>query len=407
MKSKPKALILCDYWSPVVSANSACVREILNPLLAYFDVVILSADCPPENDWPDGVRFVSVGDIGIKRALSAAKGSVLSTLMVKVAYKPIAALNISRFPIRSREWGRRFERAAKHIIRECDVKLVVCVNYPAETLLAAEKLSPKFPGVRFVGWMLDATAVGMYRSGGIRKQLSSRSASALERRVLKKMDGMLFLSAAKGLAQRVHGEGNRKISFADPPFISSDKARFVWSATGRSVRILYAGTLARPDRDPCAFVKTLSPLCSDGFVELLFAGESSGLLDGLEESVKKLGMLSPEACNQVMRDADILLNIGNKDPFLVPSKLFKYMSMGKPIIHIKRGEEDSCLPYLKTYPLALVVDDSKPERLIRDVEEFITRLSSFHGFDIDLASILPKAIPEYTVSELLRLSSLH
>lgn len=404
--NKRKVLILCDYWDPAASANCICVSAILEYLTKRFDVVVLSADCPPQNCWPTGVSFVSVGDIGIRRALSKASGCHFFEAAVKVAYKPIAALNIVRFPIRSREWARRFFQAAENLVSHKDVEFIVCVSYPAESIIAGEKIAAKHPEIPVVLWLLDATSVGMYRSCSAFKYVSSASSRSFERRALKQVSGALYLSPAKEIVEELHSCSTSQLRFADPPFICSRPIRFEWSASDRPIRILYTGTLAAPDRDPTAFIKSMIPLCRSRKLELAFAGESNGMLEMYGDVVHDLGILEPSVCDHEVAASDVLLSIGNRDPYLVPSKLFKYMSSGKPIIHIKRGRADCCQPYLDRYPLSLVVDDVDSESLKDSVEEFLNHLQSIESFEFDPAELFPEATPLHTVEALVGLASL-
>ena len=43
----------------------------------------------------------------------------------------------------------------------------------------------------------------------------------------------------------------------------------------------------------------------------------------------------------------------------IPSKLFEYFGTGKPILHLSPREDDAVLPYLKRYPLALVLSEQE------------------------------------------------
>ena len=43
---------------------------------------------------------------------------------------------------------------------------------------------------------------------------------------------------------------------------------------------------------------------------------------------------------------------------MTPSKIFEYMSYGKPIISTAPISNEPCMKYLKTYPLSLVVDEN-------------------------------------------------
>ena len=130
------------------------------------------------------------------------------------------------------------------------------------------------------------------------------------------------------------------------------------------------------------------------------------MLEMYGDVVHDLGILEPRVCDHEVAASDVLLSIGNRDPYLVPSKLFKYMSSGKPIIHIKRGCADCCQPYLDRYPLSLVVDDVDSGCLKDSVEEFLNHLQSIETFEFDPAELFPEATPLHTVEALVGLASL-
>jgi hypothetical protein len=78
-----------------------------------------------------------------------------------------------------------------------------------------------------------------------------------------------------------------------------------------------------------------------------------------------------------MKDADVLVNIGNKTPELLPSKLVEYASTGKPVLNLISIPEDSSADFFAEYPAALNVE----ERLIfsgsdtlGDVVRFLSRV---------------------------------
>jgi hypothetical protein len=59
-----------------------------------------------------------------------------------------------------------------------------------------------------------------------------------------------------------------------------------------------------------------------------------------------------------MREADVLVNIGNVTPFELPSKLVEYVSIGKPILNIVRSENDSSVEFLEAYPGSMNLMDN-------------------------------------------------
>lgn len=409
MSSKPTAIILCDYWYPYISANSVCVQAILSALERIYNVIVIAADEPVENV-ASNVKFLSVGDIGINSALKRVKRSQFLTRFLKLSYKPIAVMNIFRFPIRSLRWAHRYAKKAASVFESNNVRLVLAVSYPAEAVLAAKFLKRRYPDVTAIGWFLDATAVGVLQKNAVCKKISSASAVRYETDAGKELDGMMYLTSASPLAKSIHGENNPKLAFADPPLLSRNTVRFTWNPReGKVISILYTGTLYNPDRNPTRFVEGMREYCQEGRVTISFAGNDGEILRDLATSVPnvhRLGVLALEECNKAIEDADILLSIGNRSPYLVPSKLFKYMSTGKPIIHLSRGQKDSCLPFLKKYPLALVLSEEHAD-IIAEFSAFIQKLEALSGTEIDLSGIYPAAFPNYTVELIQTLQEKH
>lgn len=393
MGSKPIAIIMCDYWSPHKSANSICVEKLVGSLSSRYEVKVIAVD---GSDAPNSPSAVAVGDISINRLLRKTEQRPFANRMVKIAYKAVVASHVPRYPLRSMEWAGRYEQACREMLVSGGVEIVVATCFPGECLEAAIRLKRDFPSVRFVAYFLDEVAAGMYRKGAAMRRVTERAAVRFEKRVIGALDGALFLSGAKGLVGQNHPEAVKKIAYVDVPLMTKDTVshRFTLDESGAPT-ILYAGTLADPDRNPTRFIEALLPDGATGGIRLKFAGDTAGLLED-EDRADKLGFLTPDACDAEMEQSTALLSIGNRDPNLVPSKLFKYMSLGKPIIHLRRGERDSCLPYLDRYPLALVVDDDQ-EGFEKVVLGFLSSLPEKDGLEIPLRELFPMAYPDYTV----------
>lgn len=73
-----------------------------------------------------------------------------------------------------------------------------------------------------------------------------------------------------------------------------------------------------------------------------------------------------------LKEADILVNIGNIVVSQVPGKIFEYMATGKPIIHFAKRHDDPAIFYLNHYPMVLIVCEweEKMERDILEVTQF-------------------------------------
>lgn len=393
MPSKPIAAVVCDYWVPRKSANSVCVEKILPLLAEKYDIRLITCD---ENVVEGDFAKIAVGDIPINKALADSKGHMFKSAAIKFVNKFNVVCHLPIYPIRSRKWANRYGKAIEELLKSGEVALIVAVCFPGESIEACLKLKKNYPSVRFVAYFLDEVAVGMYRKNTCLRNLTSYAAACFEHRAIAELDGAIFLSSSRALVERNHSALLGKIQFTDVPLLSEDRVVYKCDIhADRVVNILYAGTLANPDRNPSDFISLVRSVFDPGEVHLHFAGDAAGLLDGYDD-IDKLGFLPPPECDIQMRQSDILLSIGNMDPNLIPSKLFKYMSIGKPIIHLKRGERDSCLPYLARYPLALVLDEGKSGAALA-IKEFIRCLPKKNGLEISLGELFPMAYPAYTV----------
>lgn len=140
----------------------------------------------------------------------------------------------------------------------------------------------------------------------------------------------------------------------------------------------YSGRFYNGVRD-CRY--TLDVLCKISSVDfhLVFAGDGQ---EDLIEYYKKryfksrldhLGMLNLSESFMKMQEADVLINIGNNVTNQVPSKLFDYISTGKPIINFCKSKECPTIPYIERYGLGINIIEGEEsiERQAQIVSQFI------------------------------------
>ena len=106
-------------------------------------------------------------------------------------------------------------------------------------------------------------------------------------------------------------------------------------------------------------------------------------------------------CNDAINDADMLLNIGNKVTNQTPSKIFEYISMGKPIINFYEDEKDTSYNVLKKYEMACNYNVNKDKidklkKFIKNVEKFTTfdKISKTYTHECNSSKIIVKYIKE-------------
>lgn len=128
------------------------------------------------------------------------------------------------------------------------------------------------------------------------------------------------------------------------------------------INIIFAGVLSLPDRDPEPILRVLGKTSLAKDIHMVFFSIGEGLRK--LEAVKKdfpgeitiSGYVDKEELVATYHGADVLLNLGGPNPTMVPSKVFEYLSYGKPIISGYYIDDEASLKYLERYPLALCVD---------------------------------------------------
>lgn len=142
------------------------------------------------------------------------------------------------------------------------------------------------------------------------------------------------------------------------------------------IKVVFAGFFYKGIRDPEYALKLFSKIknpqiklyiIGGGLEELIchYATESNGRI------VHK-GVLTLDETQREIGEADILLNIGNNDIHFVPSKIFDYISTGKPIVNTYKDTACPTLPYFAKYGNSICVNENNDvEKEAEKVEKFI------------------------------------
>lgn len=141
------------------------------------------------------------------------------------------------------------------------------------------------------------------------------------------------------------------------------------------INCVFVGNLYKDIRDPIYLLKIFSGLSNKKIVLHCVGGGDIDQLynfrETLGERIKIYGVVQHEKATNVLLDADILINIGNNIPNQMPSKIFDYISTGKPIINIYKLNNCPTLEYTKEYPLCLdIFEGDDLNNAIKQFEEF-------------------------------------
>lgn len=169
---------------------------------------------------------------------------------------------------------------------------------------------------------------------------------------------------------------------------------------------LFAGTLDFNVRDPRFTLELFSKL--NGNIKLQIAG--NGCVDIIQFYVETypnrfeyLGVLNAEEMKKKILDADFLVNIGNNNINFVPSKIFEYISTGKPIINTCKYNECPTIQYLNDYfdgSISIIETATVNETQIKELNNFIDTKFTLHIQYDDIERVYKKYTADYIADEL-------
>lgn len=106
------------------------------------------------------------------------------------------------------------------------------------------------------------------------------------------------------------------------------------------------------------------------------------------------GPIDRETLAQEFEEADCFLNIGNSMDNQMPSKVFEYMSYGKPIVSTYRIDRDTSKEIIDKYPSGLCIDERNPDlkQVVSQVETFLEQELTIVDFSV-IKGIFPECLP--------------
>lgn len=169
------------------------------------------------------------------------------------------------------------------------------------------------------------------------------------------------------------------------------------------IRCLFTGYIYGNFRNPDYCFKLFDNVDKRIKLELIATVES-----GLRDKLKNHRVIHHERMpldetRKELLDADILVNIGNKMLNQVPSKLFEYISYGKPIINICKNRNCPTIPYLEKYKYALNLyeEDDIFEEQVKQLNDFILKNYRSRMTAEEILKEFETCTPQYCANQML------
>jgi hypothetical protein len=148
------------------------------------------------------------------------------------------------------------------------------------------------------------------------------------------------------------------------------------------IKVLFLGTLSKATRSPKNFLFLINNFIKKfpGInIQIDFYGDFTDTIPvfrSYTHLVNKFIFLNDfvtkQQVNELIKNSDVLLNIGNNNEYQEPSKLIEYMYSGKKILNICNIAQDSSAELLNIYPIHLNILPTELEN-----EHVLDKLFSF------------------------------
>ncbi len=172
------------------------------------------------------------------------------------------------------------------------------------------------------------------------------------------------------------------------------------------INIIHAGLIDDEYRNPDCFLKIVAELLDKQHnLRVYFLGicKSKTVEYFGQKYPSNILVIPPVNANAAiwaMKKADLLLSIGNTIANQMPSKIYDYISIGKPIIHLQKIKECLAISKLKKYPECYIIDETSLDDC-SDLLYFINKAKGRHIPFVKINKIYYDATPEYVAKRIL------
>ena len=376
----------------IESANGICCKAVMQECLKENYKVFCISNKESNifvDDSSERIQYYTVKPrftYRISSYLKHKKGGKLDSFIFILNYiinKLKLVLAIPTWPLISPIYSYRIYKKAKEICCVEDIACIVPVFTQIDTLIASYFLKKENETIKYIPYFLDAMSGGYGPRIFSDKRIRERGLR-WEEKLLSNADKVIVMESSR-LHHESYSKGKphyKKIIYLDLPLLllGKNKATENKYLDKSKINIVYVGSLPINVRNPKYILDVFSHTNNKKFVLTFFGDINCKILNNSlsrDNRIRVKHAVDHKDAMNIIYNADILLNIGNSVPNMTPSKIFEYMSAGRPIISTMPIKNEPSAKYLTHYPMSLLLDENifNVEEAAQLTEEFIMRFS--------------------------------
>jgi len=306
-------------------------------------------------------------------------GKITGNFLFYILNKIKLVLTVHSWPHISKAYTKRIEKLAYEVCCIHDIDIIVPIYSQIDPLIVADSIKKKLPSLKYIPYFLDSLSGG-YGPKLFSKKLIITRGLKWERLLLQNADKVVIMKSSEAHHRLYSSSESYYKNFVvlDIPLLFNNltcKSPHKL-LTNNMINLVYVGSLPAKIRSPHYLLNTFMAINNANW-NLYFIGDESCTI--VNEFAKKnnhihvIGRCNHDTIIQYEKEATALINIGNSNPNMVPSKIFEYMSLGKPIISTMPIKTEPSAAYLNKYPCSLLIyeDQSNYAESAQLIEDFI------------------------------------
>lgn len=371
------------------SANGICSKAVMNELSsAGYNVFCI---VNKENELPEG--HYTENDIQyytVKPRLVYRLENKLNVMEKGIKKKCLACFTVAinktklffsipSWPLISPLYAYRIYKKARLVCKNENIDIIVPVYTKMDALIAAKRIKKENPKIKYFPYFLDSLSGG-YGPRMFSKEWIIKRGLKWEKRLLTTADKIILMKSSEEHHKKhsINREYYKKMVFLDLPLFMPDKyEEETNSSNGEIKELLFIGTILVQVRSPQKFFEVFRLINGDNYrLTIVGTNNCPELIDKAIKADRRITVLpfvTHERAKELMSSADFLVNFGNNDVSMTPSKIFEYMSTGRPIISTVPVENEPGTHYLKKYPMYCMLNEycESTEEMAENLRAFL------------------------------------
>lgn len=401
-----KILVLTEEFREMTNATGVCTKASIDVLAQNNHVIVLSMLNSFKSDFPH--KYAGIRVEYQNNAWWELKHNKDNPSFIR---KPITVMRKARnlfmkpfYPIGDVSPFFRFYKKACYLHKKYNFDIVLCFFHPFESFIVGGMLKKRYPELRVVHYMLDTLLNYTPSSRLLSKKFIHDRNLKLEKWGYSHCDNIINLIVQKRSYDMNpdYDEFRDKMLYADIPLLKKRPQQ-----DNKSIQkgtMIYAGSLVKAFRDPSYALKLFSSLPNKYRATIYCSGDCNDIVDTYSKKYETIimgGYIQHDLLEKKMEEAEVLINFGNYKLNMIPSKIFEYFSFEKKIIHFYKDDDDTCIPYLKKYPYALLIDERNSlEENLKKMIDFLEKEIK-HDDDQNWRGNFYMNTPEYSAKLIL------